>query len=268
MSNYKNILESQTEEYNKMYKQVCKEKPYLSIKDKQTNALALMMKNRNLNMMNLFNIMNVSFTREFQYTMEVVAMSVDIDKGITRYYLKDDSLFDFFKTTQVRQKDKKSIIDFLDSQENCSFCGILGKTFSFLLGYLKDNEGRHMISIFTKGMNYTFCVEEFDDIKNPNVDIYNLGMNFLFYINAFPECVIDGVPNGIKRNPKAKVISTSDKIISHTTVEHGFVRPHFRSGYFRHFNSDYYVNCKGQVRFIEATMVKGKAKTVVERENI
>ena len=92
-------------------------------------------------------------------------------------------------------------------------------------------------------------------------------MNFLFYINTFPECVINGVPNGVKRNPKAKVISTSDKIISHTTVEHGFIRPHFRSGYFRHFHSDY-INCKGQIRFIEATMVKGKAKTVVERENI
>ena len=149
MPNYKNILESQTEEFNKMYRQVCKEKPHLSIKDKQTNALALMMKNRNLNIMNLFNIMDVSFTKEYQYTMEVVAMSVDVYNGITRYYLKDDSLFDFFKNTEVRQKDKQSIIDFLDNQENCSFYGVLGKTFTFLLGYLKDNECRHMISIFT-----------------------------------------------------------------------------------------------------------------------
>lgn len=75
----------------------------------------------------------------------------------------------------------------------------------------------------------------------------------------------DGVPSGIKLNPKAKVISTSDKVVSHTTVEHGFVRPHFRNGYFRHFNSDYFVNCKGQVRFIAATMVKGKAKTVINK---
>ena len=154
MSLYMNILESQTEEFNKMYKQVCKEKPHMSIKDKQTSALALMMKNRNLNVTNLFNIMNVSFNKEFQYTMEVVAMSVDIYNGITRYYLKDDSLFDFFKNTEVRQKDKQSIIDFLNNQENCSFYGVLGKAFTFLLGYLKDNEGRHMISIFTKGMNY------------------------------------------------------------------------------------------------------------------
>lgn len=266
MSLYMNILESQTDEFNKIYKTICKEKPSLSIKDKQTSALAVMMKNRNLNVMNLYSIMNVAFNKEFQYTMEVVAMSTDIDEGITRYYLKDDSLFDFFRNTEIRQKDIKSIIEFLDNQENCSFCGVLGKTFSFLLCYLKDNKGRHIVSIFTREMNYTFCVEEFDDSKNPNANVYNLGMNFLFYINAFPQCVIDGVPNGIKRNPKAKVISTSDKIISHTTVEHGFIRPHFRCGYFRHFNSDYYVNCKGQIRFIESTMVKGKAKTVVNKE--
>jgi DNA-directed RNA polymerase subunit beta' len=109
-------------------------------------------------------------------------------------------------------------------------------------------------------------VEEFDDVESPNANIYNLGMNFLFYINAFPDCIIDGVPNGVKRNPKGKVISTSDKIVSHTTVEHGFVRPHFRSGYFRHLNSDWYVNCKGKVQFIASTMVKGKAKTVIERQ--
>ena len=91
-------------------------------------------------------------------------------------------------------------------------------------------------------------------------------MNFLFYITAFPDCVVDGVPNGVKRNPNSKVLSTSDKIISHKTVEHGFVRPHFRSGYFRHFNSDWYKNCKGQVRFIASTMVRGKAKTVINND--
>ena len=265
MSIYMNILESQTNEFNKSYKIICKEKPYLSIKDKKSSTLSVMMFQRNLNLMDLYNILNAPFTKEFQYALEVLAISVDIDKGITRYYLKDDSLFDFFKKTEIRQKDVKSIITFLDNEENCSFYGVLGKTFSFTLGYVKDVMNRHIITVFTKGMNYTFCVEEFDDKENPNSEIYNLGLNFLFYINAFPQCVIDGVPNGVKKNPKGKVISTSDKIISHTTVEHGFIRPHFRSGYFRHFNSDYFVNCKGQVRFIESTMVKGKAKTVIEK---
>ena len=67
MSLYMNILESQTEEFNKMYKQICKENPHLSIKDKQTSALALMMKNRNLNISNLFNIMNVQMAAYYAF---------------------------------------------------------------------------------------------------------------------------------------------------------------------------------------------------------
>ena len=264
MPNYKNILNVQSAEYNSIYKSICKEKPSLSIKDKITLTLKTMLSHRNLNTLDLFTIIDRPFTKDFQYAMEVIAIHTDMEQGIDRYYLKDDSLFDFFKNTEIRQKEVQSILDTLDNEENCSFCGVLGKTFSFLLGYTKTSKNQHIISIFTDTMNYTFCVEEFDD---KNKEIYNLGMNFIFYINAFPECVIEGVPNGVKRNPRGKVISTSDKIVSHTTIEHGFVRPHFRSGYFRHFNSDYYVNCKGQVRFIEATMVKGKAKTVIERNN-
>ena len=264
MSNYKNILEVQSYEYNRIYKNICRDKPSLSIKDKRVLTLRTMVANRNLNILDMCNIVNVPFTREFQYAMEVIAINTDMEEGITRYYLKDDSLFDIFKNTEVRQKEIKSILDDLDTKENCSFWGVLGKEFSFLLCYTKTAKNQHIISMFTDTMSYTFCIEEFDDRKNSNVEIYNLGLNFLFYINAFPQCVIDGVPNGVKKNPKGKVISTSDKIISHTTVEHGFIRPHFRSGYFRHFNSDYFVNCKGQVRFIESTMVKGKAKTVIE----
>lgn len=265
MSNYKNILNLQSAEYNSLYKLICKQKPSMSLKDKSSLALKYMLKNRNLNVFDLFTIFGKPFTKEYQYAMELVAMSTELELGINRYYLKDDSLFDFFKNTEIRKKEVQSILDTLDNGENCTFWGVLGKEFSFTLGYTKTRENKHIISIFTDTMNYTFCMEEFDD--DVNKEIFNLGMNFLFYINAFPECVIEGVPNGVKRNPKAKMISTSDKIISHTTVEHGFIRPHFRSGYFRHFNSDYYVNCKGQVRFIEATMVKGKAKTVIEREN-
>lgn len=263
MSNYKNILNVQSVEYNKIYKSICKEKPSLSLKNKHSLTLKTMISNRGLNILDLFTIIEQPYTKEFQYGMEVVALNNDIEKGIIRYYLKDDSLFDFFKNTEIKQKEVQSILDSLENEENCSFYGVLGKTFSFLIAYTKTSRNQHIISIFTDKMNYTFCVEEFNDEYK---EIYNLGMNFLFYINAFPECVIDGVPNGVKRNSKGKVISTSDKIISHTTVEHGFVKPHFRSGYFRHFNSDYFVNCKGQVRFIASTMVKGKAKTVVEHE--
>ena len=53
--------------------------------------------------------------------------------------------------------------------ENCSFWGVLGKEFSFLLCYTKTAKNQHIISMFTDTMSYTFCIEEFDDRKNSNV---------------------------------------------------------------------------------------------------
>lgn len=202
----------------------------------------------------------------YQYRLECYLTYMEIYNGISRYYVKDESLFDFFKNTEVRKKEIKSILDLEMMKLNNEYCvfGISGKEQSYTVA-CTDYKGQHIISILTDDMNYTFCIEQFNSEKSTNLWVFNLAMNFLFYINAFPECVIDGVPSGIKKNEKARTVSITDKIVSHTSTEHGFIRPHFRSGYFRHFNSDYFVNCKGQVRFIASTMVKGKAKTVIAR---
>lgn len=265
---YKNILTVQMTEYNFAYKFVRKEKPYLSVKDKQQACFFLMAKTRGLEKEALLKLLKnpLSDTTLYQYCNELFAVKEDIEFGIPRYYIKDDSLFDFFKQTDIKQKEVESILnaEFLNG-EKPTYIGVLGQNFSFTLMCATFN-GDHVITIFTDEMNYTFIAEHIHNAKNKWV--FNMAMNFLFYINAFPECVIDGVPNGVKKDSKAKVISTSEKIVSHTSVEHGFVRPHFRSGYFRHLNSDYFVNCKGQVRFIASTMVKGKAKTVLSRQGV
>lgn len=265
---YKNILTKQISEFNDYYRTICKLKPGMSIKDKQAVCFSTMREVRQLSTSDLMNVAfdPTNYCLKLQYSQEVVLTKYEVEHGIPRYYLKDDSLFDFFKQTEIKAKDVQSIFD-SNVFENCSAFGVIGQTDSFLIYMLIDISGRHFVSVFTDDMNYTFCVEEFDRKESNNPWVFNMAMNFLFYINAFPESVIDGVPAGVKRNPAAKSISMSDKIISHTSVEHGFIRPHFRSGYFRHLNSDYFVNCKGQVRFIESTMVKGRAKTVLNKEN-
>ena len=264
---YKNILNTQITEFNGYYKKVCKLRPAMSIKEKQAVCFATMMKNRDINEEDLIQIaIDVqSNCLKFQYGSEVVLTQYEVEKGIMRYYLKDDNLLDFFKTTEIKAKDVQSIFS-SNVFENGSAFGVIGQTFSFTIYVISDMKNRHFVSVFTDEMNYTFCAEEFDN-RNDNAWVFNLAMNFLFYLQAFPECIIDGVPNGVKRNPKAKSIGVSEKIVSHReNGEHGFIRAHFRSGYFRHLNSDYFVNCKGQVRFIESTMVKGRAKTVLNKE--
>lgn len=265
---FKNILTKQIEQYNQHYKKICKKYPAMSIKDKQGLSIKAMSADRNLNPFEILTLRKCPFSypEKYQYFIELFAVSIETTDGINRYYIKDDSLFEFFKNTEIKQKE---VISILNSEALGIPYGVIGQSMAFTLiclDFPHNNTKAHAISVLTEGMNYTFCIEDFDDTENRWV--FNMAMNFLFYINAFPECVIDGVPNGVKRIPKAKVISTSEKIVSHTTVEHGFVRPHFRSGYFRHLNSDYFVNCKGQVRFIASTMVKGRAKTVISKESL
>ena len=271
---YKNILNNVIAEFNANYKRVFKEYPSLSVMDKRRKALARMVAARGFNKDSFVIDENTNpFTdsKSYQYKLEVYMTWVDICKGIERFYIKDERLFDFLKETKIKKKEVNAILDsgLLDSLSPNAFYsfGILGKEQSYAIACAKCFN-KHVISVLTDEMNYTFCEDDFDYSKNRDVHIFNLIMNFLFYINAFPECVIDGVPSGIKQNKTSKTISLSDKVISHTTCERGFVRPHFRSGYFRHLNSDYFVNCKGQVRFIASTMVKGKAKTVISNETI
>lgn len=267
---YKNILDRQLKEYRFYYNQLNKKLPFKSKEEKSKLAIRLMFKARNIEKEDALSACLDPFAHgeTYQHQVECVATDYELKGRIPRYYLKDDSLIDFFKETEIKQKEVLSILnsDFVKESENfVFFCGVLGKKTSFTF-FISPTKAGHLFTILTEEMNFTFLAEAIDLSKqDENKWAFNMVMNFLFYITAFPECVVDGVPNGVKRQAKAKVISTSEKIVSHTTTEHGFVRPHFRRGYFRHLESDYFVNCKGQVRFISSTMVKGKAKTVLSK---
>lgn len=269
---YQNILLRQRKEFDSLYKELNRAAPYLSKTEKKDEVTRVMVKHRLPNLdseqIEKTRSMLPEYIRQFQYYIEVWALSFDIDNGIARYYIKDESLFDFFKNTEVRKKEVEAILKQLDEEGTLGLWGILGKTQAYTLCYTKDTSGRHFITILSEEMNYTFCIEELDSKKTGSIEKFYLAMNFLFYIKAFPECVLDGVPPSEKKNTNAKVIGTSPKVVHHTTTEHGFITPHFRSGHFRHLDSDYYTNKKGQIIFVAATMVKGRAKTVLTKDGV
>ena len=279
---YKNILTIQTKEFNKEYKAANKAHPGWPIAKKQDSAFGRMLQNRGCSF--FLPHENESFfktpikadgIKKLQYRLEVYAVMKDITRGVCRFYIKDDTLLDFFKNTEVREKEVRSLLntDFFDSLNEGSVmvAGLIGQSFSCTIickAFIREGSLKHLVSVLTDEMNYLFIIEDFNVGQAEYKWVFNTVINFFFYINAFPECVVDGVPSGVKRDNNAKTLSTSEKVVSHTTVEHGFVRPHFRSGYFRHYNSNFYVNCKGQVRFITSTIVKGKAKTVLSKEDV
>jgi len=102
--------------------------------------------------------------------------------------------------------------------------------------------------------------------------MFRLAINTIAYMKCFPECVKEGVPKisfprGEDRSDNNVVFKMSDKIYDKRNYQISKI-PHFRKGYFRLLNSDYYTHKKGQLIYISETMVKGKAKTVSKSDNI
>ena len=107
--------------------------------------------------------------------------------------------------------------------------------------------------------NYTFKIYEY----------FRVIINLIFYMNAYPENVIDGVPQRaiIDKN----VFTNKNKITISKNIElfdKQETSPHLRRGHFRTFTSDYYVHKQGQTIWIEPMFIKGEAKTVIEGDKI
>ena len=74
---------------------------------------------------------------------------------------------------------------------------------------------------------------------------------------CFPDVFKEGVPSYVKHPNWFKKLNARSISVDRVSSE---VCPHIRSGHFRLLSSDRYVHKKGQVVFVKASMVKGKAK--------
>ena len=93
---------------------------------------------------------------------------------------------------------------------------------------------------------------------------FKFAINLIAYMECFPECVRDGVPdtnniNTYRYKDRSVQLGVSDKI---TETVKGAMRPHFRRGYIKYLSSDFYKNKQGQLIFVSETMVNAKSKTV------
>ncbi|MEP7376540.1 MAG: hypothetical protein ABI675_24290 [Chitinophagaceae bacterium] len=102
--------------------------------------------------------------------------------------------------------------------------------------------------------------------------MFRLAINAIAYMKCFPECVAEGVPKitlerNEKRSERNVIFSLSEKITDSDRTQVSKI-PHFRKGYFRLLQSDYFTHKQGQLVYVTETMVKGKAKTISTSERI
>lgn len=100
--------------------------------------------------------------------------------------------------------------------------------------------------------------------------IFRLAINTIAYMEAFPECIVEGVPRYVKEPRKDNnfIVNVSDKVLEYQKDDGKMMRPHFRKGYYKRLSSDFYKNKKGQIIFVSETMVNGKAKTVYTKDDL
>lgn len=214
----------------------------------------------------------------------------EIDGKMEHYFIKDNSLVEFLETTEVKKGcniseyvlqngfkyDAPSGIPELDNLTE-KFIAIHTKRYSFIVRLdVSSLKNLAVFRVYDESFDRTFLMDlskfENDEItgdekSEPYMKYANMFANFIFYIGAFPDCVLDGLPNDyqVDRNNftvKNKKVGIAPKIIHHTD---GNKCPHFRCGHFRYLGSDFYKNKKGTTIFVEATVVKGHAKTVIEQ---
>lgn len=100
-------------------------------------------------------------------------------------------------------------------------------------------------------------VKEDSNIEKAVQTVHNLSM----YLKAYNGTVRDGVPEGQPRKYEKKegrTIGVSEEIKEHLRE----ITPHMRRGYFKKLTSEYFKHKRGQIIYIKATFVRGKAKTV------
>ena len=274
MNKFSKCLENEYNLYNTIYKK---------FKDKETTFKHLIKVNG--------KSLKISWQLEF--------LRDDMEGKILHIFLKTQGLKNFLINTQIR--DYNNFIQFIiDNGNYIDFTNVsTGKTLlsacykiclhipNEISGYtyslsVDENQKIRMIVLHNE-LVYTidkeidkpfFCenpktVEEFE-----YCEIWKLIINLIYYMYAFPECVFDGIPKGVRlengfKNKKLQ-LDISDKIIAKTitSTDGKEIVPHFRVGHFRYLKSEYFTKKRGEVIFIDSCFVKGKdVKTVIEKDD-
>jgi len=127
-----------------------------------------------------------------------------------------------------------------------------------------DRVGSYYITLTER--EFSRKIKEGWDKKN--LDDFHVILNMLFYMNAFPDYVYEGVP---KRAVLDEETHSKKRITINPYpdfLEKMEKSPHLRRGHFRTYSSDYFTNMKGKTAWIEPTFIKGKSITVEDGVSI
>ena len=218
---------------------------------------------------------------------DVTAMQLfvrDVRHELIHIYMSDSHLQNFLKQAEV--KDISGIKKYILGNGNKVFVNednsigkiLDGTNLAFCLHIPDERQGyvfcyslyeNDELRIFVNHGIEQFHLSslDFEDKKSviysdPEIsEIAHFAINIIAYISCFPECLTDGAPHGIKTFNNQR-LKTSEKVVDVMESAGGVVNPHFRRGYFKRLESDFYKNKKGQIIFVHETVVNAQGKTL------
>jgi len=251
------------------------------------------------------NIMKSSYERMIEYyndddermfqlqDMYMMCLLSDADTSIYNYYIESNELLNFFKDTKIKKEIIPHIINStemltvynskyekyfnLDVEVNgrkmnhyigCIHAKNIERSFYFMV---QSFEGANIATMMILNGSKISCrcpirEDVVDEVNQKEYEIARIVLNMLFYMDAFPDKILDSPPaeciDKLNCN-NSKTITMSDEIRDYLH-ENRDVSPHLRRGHFRYLASDFYKNKKGQTIFVKSSFVKGQAKTIIE----
>lgn len=225
--------------------------------------------------------------------LQLGLFSKELDGELPHYYLKDESLKTFLDYTPVHEIS--SVNQYIREEGISQIVRIDGKMdvatmFSialfvpyenngYVVSFLRRSDGEFEVFVGYKRLCLvsSSIVPELrrrtDNEAKELLRFFNFAVNLMLYIKTFPECIVDGVPSGITdekteiEKARCRQLETSSKLLASNSS--GRIMPaHYRRGYFKVLRSEYFTHKRGQVIFVDATVVHGKGKTILTKENI
>ena len=219
---------------------------------------------------------------------------------IQNIYLSTKELKDFLFETPIKSID--GIKEYIklhgeDSEDVVDGIDVINKAFLFNLHVPQEINGftcriwvqeDDAIIVWIK-YDKLYVHWRFDPDNNYAEDLYRLQkcedkemkypvqmiLNLIYYRQCFPDLFVDGVPNTESSTSQENhILRVAPEILEPANTSNegeagSFKRPHFRSGYFRHLNSEWYKAKRGAIIWVNATFV-GKANatatTVLENK--
>lgn len=182
-----------------------------------------------------------------------------LEKGID---IEGGAVNTFGQTIKTGKKEKSLEFGIHIPYEN--------KDRGYAFSFIYQPENKCLVFAWLVGSNSGFItVEQYKTLINDKsensklvVEYFQLAVNTIIYMDTFPNCVIDGVPQNLKEE-YSKKIEISEKVLNIINSDSiKTMSPHSRRAYFKRLTSDFYTHKKGQTILVKETMVNGKAKTV------